>query len=173
MSVTLHTSLGDIKVELYCDTAPRCSFNFLALCASGYYDGTVFHRNMKGFMAQGGDPTGTGKGGASVWGGCFDDEFHADNVHDRRGTLSMANRGADTNTSQFFFAYDAQPHLNSRYAVFGRTLDGVEVLDALERVPVSGKKHRPTTDVAIERVTVHANPFADRGIVLRTPQDVP
>ena len=71
MSVTLHSSLGDIKIEVFCDTAQRTAFNFLALCASGYYDGTSFHRNMKGFMVQGGDPTGTGKGGESIWGGKF------------------------------------------------------------------------------------------------------
>ncbi|ETW03090.1 peptidyl-prolyl cis-trans isomerase-like 3, variant [Aphanomyces invadans] len=79
MSVTLHTSLGDIKMEVFCDTAPRTAENFLALCASNSYDNTVFHRNMKGFMIQGGDPTGTGKGGESIWGGAIDDEFHPQN----------------------------------------------------------------------------------------------
>ena len=85
MAVTLHTQLGDLKVELRCDTAPRCSFNFLALAASGTYDGTPFHRLMPGFMIQGGDPAGTGKGGQSIWGGTFGDEFHPDNAHDARG----------------------------------------------------------------------------------------
>jgi len=74
-SVTLHTNLGDIKCEVFCDQVPRTAENFLALCASGYYDGTVFHRNIKGFMIQGGDPTGTGKGGTSIWGTKFADEF--------------------------------------------------------------------------------------------------
>lgn len=73
--MTLHTNLGDIKCEVFCDQVPRTAENFLALCASGYYDGTVFHRNIKGFMIQGGDPTGTGKGGTSIWGTKFADEF--------------------------------------------------------------------------------------------------
>ena len=77
--MTLNTSLGNIKIEVLCDTAPRSAKNFLALCASGAYDGTVFHRNMKGFMIQGGDPTGTGKGGESIWGGSFEDEFNSQN----------------------------------------------------------------------------------------------
>ena len=97
MALTLHTSLGDIKVELYVKEAPRACCNFLALAASGKYDKTLFHRNIKGFMVQGGDPTGTGKGGESVWGKCFNDEFHPALRHSRRGILSMANKGPNTN----------------------------------------------------------------------------
>ena len=100
MSVTLHTNIGDIKIEVFCDTAQRTSFNFLALCASGYYNGTTFHRNIKGFAIQGGDPTGTGKGGESIWGGKFEDEFHTDNTHDKRGQVSTANTGTNSNGSQ-------------------------------------------------------------------------
>ena len=170
MAVTLHTQLGDLKVELRCDTAPRCSFNFLALAASGTYDGTPFHRLMPGFMVQGGDPTGTGKGGQSIWGGTFSDEFHPDNAHDARGVLSMANKGPDSNRSQFFFTFGPQPHLNDKYSVFGHLVDGFETLDALEKLPV-GKKHRPVTEVTIDRVTVHANPFAERDVVIRAPDD--
>ena len=172
MAVTLHTTLGDLKLEIYCDTAPRTSFNFLALCASDYYAGTLFHRNMRGFMVQGGDPTGTGKGGASVWGGAFDDEFHADNRHDRRGVLSMANKGADTNRSQFFITYDKQPHLNNKYTVFGRVIDGHETLDAMEQIPV-GKKDRPLTDITLSSITIHANPLADSEIVYLSPNGPP
>lgn len=95
MSVTLHTSVGDIKLEIFCDTCPRTAFNFLALAASGAYDGTIFHRNIKGFMVQGGsteDKTGV-KGGESIWGDvAFPDEFHPNNMHDKRGVLSMANK---------------------------------------------------------------------------------
>ena len=83
MSVTLHTTHGNIKIEVFCDLVPKAAENFLALCASGYYDGTLFHRNMKGFMIQGGDPTGTGKGGESIFGGNFRDELHPDLKHDR------------------------------------------------------------------------------------------
>ena len=180
--------VGDLKVEVFCDTAPATSFNFLALCASGrragavrrpsagrrpsaarrYYDGSPFHRVIRGFMVQTGDPTGSGKGGASIWGGAFGDGFHAENRHDRRGVLAMANKGPGTNRSQFFFTFDAQPHLNDRYTVFGRLIDGFDALDALEKLPV-GKKNRPTTDVRIERVTIHANPLAERDVVFASP----
>ena len=159
MSLTLHTTMGDIKVELHCAEAPRTCFNFLALAATGYYDGTKFHRNIPGFMVQGGDPTGRGKGGESVWGGKFEDEFNAKLTHSKRGILSMANRGANTNGSQFFFTYDAAPHLNNVYTVFGHALHGFPVLDAIEKAPV-GKKNRPLNDIVLERITIHANPLA-------------
>merc|ERR1719291_1575151 len=109
MSITLHTSIGDIKMEIFCDTAPRTSFNFLALAASGYYDETIFHRNIRGFIIQGGDPQGTGKGGNSIWGGTFADEFDPQNIHDKRGMVSMANKGPNSNRSQFFITYERQP----------------------------------------------------------------
>jgi peptidyl-prolyl cis-trans isomerase-like 3 len=178
MSVTLHTSLGDLKLEIFCDTAPRTSFNFLALAASGAYDGTIFHRNIKGFMIQGGDPTGTGKGGDSIWGGIFDDEFHPGNTHDRRGVVSMANKGPNTNRSQFFITYGSQPHLNNVYTIFGRILDGWDVLDQMERLPCIGgtKKsaaNRPINPPTIDRVTLHANPFAEEGIVYPTKSGPP
>ncbi|KAG2603955.1 hypothetical protein PVAP13_4NG022300 [Panicum virgatum] len=120
MSVTLHTNLGDIKCEVFCDQVPRTAENFLALCASGYYDGTVFHRNIKGFMIQGGDPTGTGKGGTSIWGTKFADEFRESLKHNARGIMSMANSGPNTNGSQFFITYAKQPHLNGHYTVFAK-----------------------------------------------------
>ena len=113
--------------RIYCDTVPKASENFLALAASGYYDNTKFLRNIKGFIVQGGDPTGTGKGGESIWGGQFDDYFHPLLKHDRRGIVSMANNGPDTNGSQFFITYAAQPHLNNKYMIFGQVLDGFEV----------------------------------------------
>ncbi|ETW03089.1 peptidyl-prolyl cis-trans isomerase-like 3 [Aphanomyces invadans] len=160
MSVTLHTSLGDIKMEVFCDTAPRTAENFLALCASNSYDNTVFHRNMKGFMIQGGDPTGTGKGGESIWGGAIDDEFHPQNRHNVRGIVSMANSGANTNKQQFFITYAKQPHLNNVYTVFGKVIDGFDVLDAMEKAQVDSK-HRPLKDIVLNNVTIHANPIAD------------
>lgn len=110
-------------------------------------------------MIQGGDPTGTGKGGESIWGSHFLDEFHPDLKHSKRGIVSMANNGPNTNGSQFFITYAVQPHLNSQYTVFGQVIDGFDVLDALEKVPV-GKKHRPLTDIVIEKVIIHANPLA-------------
>jgi peptidyl-prolyl cis-trans isomerase-like 3 len=116
-SVTLHTNLGDLKMELYCEEAPRTAQNFLALAASGYYDSTIFHRNIRGFMVQGGDPTGTGKGGRSIYGtpsGKFPDELVDSLKHSKRGVVSMANSGPNTNGSQFFITYKAHPHLNGR-----------------------------------------------------------
>ena len=170
MSVTIHTSIGDIKLEIFCDTAPRTSFNFLALCASNFYNNSIFHRNMRGFMLQGGGPGNAGKGGESIWGGTFDDEFHPDLVHDKRGCLSMANKGPNTNASQFFITYERQPHLNHVYTVFGRVLEGWDVLDKAEKLPVLGgsKKSlasKPVDPPVIQSITIHANPLADEGIV--------
>ena len=97
MAVTLHTSHGNLKLELFVNEAPRTCANFLALAASGKYDSSLFHRNIPGFMIQGGDSTGTGKGGDSIWGGPFPDEFHPTLRHSRRGIVSMANKGPNTN----------------------------------------------------------------------------
>ena len=172
MSATLHTNHGDIKLELFCDTVPRTCFNWLALAASGYYDGTTFHRNIKGFMLQGGDPTGTGKGGESIWGGKFADEIHPDNTHSARGTLSMANAGPNTNGSQFFLTYGKAPHLDNNYAVFGKTIDGWDTLDAMERQPVN-EAHRPLAECAVQSITIHANPLAEQMIVFPTATGPP
>lgn len=109
------------QIELFCDNVPRTTFNFLALAASGYYDETVFHRNIKGFMLQGGDPTGTGKGGAAIWGAKFEPEMHPDNTHSARGIVSMAALGS--NGSQFFITYAKHAHLDNSYAVFGKVRD--------------------------------------------------
>merc|ERR550537_2118723 len=143
MAVTLHTTHGDLKLEVFCDLVPNNCENFLALAASGKYDNTHFHRNIKGFMIQGGDPTNTGKGGESIHGGkSLRDEIHPDLIHDKRGVVSMANKGPDTNGSQFFITYGPQPHLNSKYTVVAQVIDGFETLDAMEKVPV-GSKNRP------------------------------
>ena len=99
MSVTIQTSLGNIKVELFCETCPKACENFLALCASGYYDNTIFHRNIKGFIIQGGDPKGAGNGGKSIFGVPFEDEISETIRHNKRGMLSMANNGPNTNQS--------------------------------------------------------------------------
>jgi len=160
MSVTLKTDVGDIKIELFCELCPKTCENFLALCASGYYEDCIFHRNMKGFMVQTGDPTGTGKGGTSIWGKKFPDEFKDELKHTARGSVSMANSGVNTNGSQFFITYAAQPHLDLKYTTFGRVIDGFEALDELEKLPVD-KKSRPLTDARINSVIIHANPIAN------------
>ncbi|KAJ3142850.1 Peptidyl-prolyl cis-trans isomerase-like 3 [Geranomyces variabilis] len=160
MSVTLHTDVGDIKIELFCEATPKTAENFLALCARGYYNGNLFHRNMKGFMVQTGDPAGTGKGGNSIWGRKFDDEIKPTLKHNARGIVSMANKGPNTNLSQFFITYGKQAHLDSKYTVFAKVIDGFDSLDSLEKVPVD-EKSRPLQDVRIRTVTIHANPIAD------------
>lgn len=131
------------------------------MCASGYYNDNVFHRNIKDFMVQTGDPSGTGKGGTSIWGKKFDDEFHETLKHNARGVVSMASSGPDTNGSQFFIIYSKQPHLDLKYTVLGKVIDGWDTLDDLEKVPVHEKTFRPTSDIRLRRVTIHANPIAD------------
>jgi peptidyl-prolyl cis-trans isomerase-like protein 2 len=104
----------------------------IQLAKKGYYNGTIFHRSIRKFMLQGGDPTGTGSGGESIFGGPFADEFTPQLRHNERGILSMANKGKDTNTSQFFITYAAAPHLNDKHTVFGRLIGGEKVLNSCE-----------------------------------------
>jgi cyclophilin family peptidyl-prolyl cis-trans isomerase len=127
------TEKGDIVVELHADRAPLTVENFVNLARAGFYDSTTFHRVIGGFMAQGGDPTGTGTGGPGYQ---FADEFHPELRHDAPGILSMANAGAGTNGSQFFITYGPTPHLDGKHSVFGRVTDGMDVLRSLrERDP--------------------------------------
>lgn len=160
-AVTLHTDVGDMKIELFCEACPKTCENFLALCASDYYNGCIFHRNIKGFIVQTGDPSNTGKGGNSIWGKKFKDEFKENLKHSTRGMLSMANNGPNTNGSQFFFSYAAQPHLDLKYTIFGKIIDGFEVLEELEKLQVNPKTFRPLVDKKINSVTIHANPIAN------------
>jgi cyclophilin family peptidyl-prolyl cis-trans isomerase len=127
------TERGEIVAELYAAQAPLTVENFVNLARAGFYDGTTFHRVIPGFMAQGGDPTGTGRGGPGYQ---FGDEFSPDLHHDGPGVLSMANAGPGTNGSQFFLTFDATPHLDGRHSVFGRVIEGLDVLRSLrERDP--------------------------------------
>jgi len=138
-SARFKTEKGDIVVELYADRAPLTVENFVNLARSGFYDGTTFHRVIAGFMAQGGDPTGTGTGGPGYQ---FGDEFHPSLRHDGAGTLSMANAGAGTNGSQFFLTFGPTPHLDNKHSVFGRVTEGMDVLRSLrERDP--GRDRNP------------------------------
>eukprot|EP01113_Clastostelium_recurvatum_P004045 TRINITY_DN11794_c0_g1_i1.p1 TRINITY_DN11794_c0_g1~~TRINITY_DN11794_c0_g1_i1.p1 ORF type:complete len:563 (+),score=185.37 TRINITY_DN11794_c0_g1_i1:30-1691(+) len=156
--VRMQTSLGDINIELHCDLVPKTTENFLELCEKGYYDGTIFHRNIPGFMLQGGDPTGTGKGGQSFWGKPFKDEFRQALIHNARGVLSMANKGPNTNGSQFFFLYKAASHLDFKHNVFGRIVGGMDILRTAERTPTDADD-KPTTPIKIIKTFVFVNPF--------------
>ena len=132
-TATFKTEKGDIVVELFADRAPRTVENFVNLARAGFYDGTTFHRVIDGFMAQGGDPTGTGTGGPGYQ---FADEFHPELRHDGAGILSMANAGPGTNGSQFFITYAPTPHLDDRHSVFGKVVEGMDVLRSIrERDP--------------------------------------
>ncbi|MGD8491150.1 MAG: peptidylprolyl isomerase [Anaerolineae bacterium] len=125
---TIVTEKGDIVVELYAGQVPNTVNNFVYLARDGFYDDTTFHRVLPGFMAQAGDPTGTGAGGPGYQ---FADEFDPDLLHDAPGVLSMANAGANTNGSQFFITYEPTPWLDGRHTVFGRVIEGMDVLQAL------------------------------------------
>lgn len=161
MSVTLHTTHGDVKVELFCQATPKTTYNFLALCASGEYDDSPFHRSISGFMIQGGSPaSGTTKDNNSIYGEPFEDEIKSSLRHHQRGMLSMANKGPQTNGSQFFITFAATPHLDNKNTVFGRVLEGWDTLDSMEAVAVD-KKNRPQEAIKIKGVTMHANPLAD------------
>lgn len=134
----LKTGKGEIEVELFADKVPLTVNNFVFLAREGFYDNTTFHRVIKDFMIQGGDPTGTGRGGPGYR---FNDEFHPDLRHDGPGVLSMANAGPNTNGSQFFITHVATPWLDGKHAVFGRVIRGMEVVNAIpERDPARARQ---------------------------------
>lgn len=156
----IETSLGHINIELQTETAPRAVWNFCQLAKKGYYNGVAFHRNIKNFMIQGGDPTGTGKGGSSIWGKNFNDEFDGPLTHDARGMVSMANKGKNTNSSQFFITYKPAKHLDRKHTIFGRVVGGLDVLAKMEDAPV-GAGDRPLDDIVMEKVVIFVDPFEE------------
>lgn len=182
-AAVMHTSLGDIKIRLFGDKAPKTVENFVTHAKNGYYNGIIFHRVINDFMIQGGDPLGTGTGGESIWGGSFEDEFTPE-LHNLRGALSMANAGPNTNGSQFFIvqaktvpenmleqmaeledrgfpkdvaeAYrqlGGTPWLDFRHTVFGQVYEGMEVVDAIASVKV-GAADKPLEDVVINSIDI-------------------
>lgn len=161
-SVTLRTSLGDLRLRLYARDAPRTCRNFLELCKAGYYDGIIFHRVVPDFMCQSGDPRGDGTGGASIYGEKFDDEIVGRLSHDRPGILSMANSGRNTNSSQFFITFRKCPHLDGKHTVFGCVEgdDSLRTLADFAAVPLKNKK--PVKPLKIFTVIVHEDPWADQ-----------
>lgn len=124
-SALIHTDKGDITIRLFADKTPRTVNNFVFLARQGFYDGTIFHRVIKDFMAQGGDPTGTGRGGPGY---DFADEFSPALKHDKPGILSMANAGPNTNGSQFFITHVPTPWLDRKHSVFGEVIKGMDVV---------------------------------------------
>ncbi|KAL0488987.1 peptidyl-prolyl cis-trans isomerase-like [Acrasis kona] len=158
--VTLHTSLGDLNFELYPYCAPKTCDNFITLCERKFYDGVQFHRLIKKFMVQGGDPTGTGRGGESIWKKDFEDEFHQKLKHDGPGVLAMANRGKNTNTSQFYITFAKCEQLDNKHTVFGRLVGGSDVLQSIELVETEGND-RPAQPITINSTTVLKNPYKE------------
>ncbi len=180
---TMKTNMGDIKIRLFADLAPKTVENFTTHAKNGYYDGLVFHRVIKDFMIQGGDPTATGCGGESIWGKAFEDEFCVD-LHNLRGALSMANSGPCTNGSQFFIvqasdvdpgfisqmaqltdrgfptetvenykAVGGTPWLDFKHTVFGQVYEGMEVVDAIANVKTA-RGDKPVDDVIINSIEI-------------------
>eukprot|EP01138_Halocafeteria_seosinensis_P001278 gb/GECG01001311.1/.p1 GENE.gb/GECG01001311.1/~~gb/GECG01001311.1/.p1 ORF type:complete len:737 (+),score=111.85 gb/GECG01001311.1/:1-2211(+) len=152
-AATLHTTQGDIYIKLFPDEAPKAVENFCRLARSGYYAHTIFHRVIKGFMIQGGDPNGDGTGGESIWGGEFEDEFHRNLKHDRPFTVSMANAGPNTNGSQFFITTAPCPWLDNKHTIFGRVTKGSDTVTSIENVKVD-KTDKPYEDIQIVNIDI-------------------
>ncbi|TGD19313.1 peptidylprolyl isomerase [Levilactobacillus suantsaiihabitans] len=177
--VTIETSMGTIQLQLFPEQAPKTVENFVTHAKAGYYDGLTFHRVIPNFMIQGGDPTGTGMGGESIWGQPFEDEFSQE-LYNLRGAVSMANAGPNTNGSQFFIVQDKDmteqmqgqmkdagfpdeivdaykdggtPWLDFRHTVFGQVTDGMDVVDAIAQVKTDASD-QPATPVTMDKVTV-------------------
>jgi len=151
--VVLETNQGDIEIKLKPDVAPKACENFTKLVERGYYDGLTFHRVIKGFMIQGGDPTGTGMGGESIWGRPFEDETTPAAKFDAPGILAMANSGPNTNGSQFFITTVKTPWLNMRHSIFGEVVSGLDVLQKIENTPVNAEDS-PITEQKIIRAYI-------------------
>ena len=177
--VVMNTTMGPIKIKLFPEQAPKTVENFLTHAENGYYDGIIFHRVIEDFMIQGGDPTGTGMGGASIYGDTFEDEFTMD-LFNLKGALSMANAGPGTNGSQFFIVqasevpasveqmkkggYPAEiaeaygemggtPHLDQKHTVFGQVIEGMDVVDKIAKVK-KGRQDKPVEDISIESIEI-------------------
>ena len=147
-TVVLETNQGVIEIKLSPDFAPKACENFKALVEKGYYNGLIFHRVIKDFMIQGGDPTGTGKGGSSIWGKPFEDEFNKATTFNRKGLLAMANSGPGTNGSQFFITTVPTPWLDMHHTIFGSVTSGYDVVAKIENTKV-GPGDKPVTDQKI------------------------
>lgn len=152
----LETNQGSIEIELRPDIAPKAVENFITHSKNGYYDGLIFHRVIKNFMLQGGDPTGTGRGGESIWGEKFEDEFSPKAIFDKPGILAMANAGPNTNGSQFFITTVPTYWLNGRHTIFGYVVKGMDIVKKIEIVPTNGQQRgdKPLTDQIINSIKI-------------------
>ncbi|MDE3046168.1 MAG: peptidylprolyl isomerase [Verrucomicrobiota bacterium] len=151
--IVFETNVGNIELTLFPEVAPKTCENFIGLVNQHYYDGIIFHRVIKNFMLQGGDPTGTGTGGQSIWGKNFEDECKSNVRFDKPGLLAMANRGPATNGSQFFITTVATPWLNMRHTIFGEVTVGMDIVRKIEAAP-TGAQDRPVNEVKIVKAYV-------------------
>jgi len=149
-TVVLETNQGAIEIKLLNDIAPKTCENFTKLVEKGYYDGLIFHRVIKDFMIQGGDPTGTGRGGESIWGKPFADEVSSSVKFEKKGLLAMANSGPNTNGSQFFITTEKTPWLNMKHTIFGEVVLGYDVVEKIESTAI-GANDRPVKEQKIIR----------------------
>jgi cyclophilin family peptidyl-prolyl cis-trans isomerase len=163
VNITIETTKGNIELELFESDAPKTTANFVGLAEQGYYNGVIFHRISKGFVIQGGDSTGTGRGGKSIYGKEFADELNPATPSFqegyKRGTLAMANRGPNTNTSQFFIILNDAPWLPKNYTIFGKVIKGMDVVDsiaAVEIIPQMGPTDgKPKVDVVMKKIMIN------------------
>lgn len=153
--VDLQTNQGNIRVRLFNEHAPKTTENFIGLIEKGYYDGIVFHRVITEFMIQGGDPTGTGRGGESLWGKPFEDECTPELRFNKKGLLAMANSGPNSNGSQFFITTALTPWLDGRHTIFGEVIEGYDVVEQIERTP-TGRDDRPLEKQVILKAVISA-----------------
>lgn len=147
-TVVFETNKGKIEIKLMPEIAPKACENFTKLVEKGYYNGIIFHRVIKDFMIQGGDPTGTGAGGASIWGKPFEDEVSPSVKFDKPGLLAMANAGPNTNGSQFFITTVPTPWLNMKHTIFGEVASGYDVVEAIENTE-TGAADKPVEEIKI------------------------
>lgn len=148
--VVFETNQGNIEIELWPEIAPKATKNMLGLIDQEYYNNIIFHRVIKDFMIQGGDPTGTGRGGTSLWGNTFEDEVTPNVTFDSKGLLAMANAGPNTNGSQFFITTKATPWLNMRHTIFGKVINGYDNVEKIENTK-TGPGDKPVEDQVIIR----------------------
>lgn len=149
----IKTNMGTIEIELFEKQTPKTVENFIGLANKGYYDGVIFHRVIDNFMIQGGDPTGTGRGGKSLWNNAFEDEIVDTLKFDKVGLFAMANSGPNTNGSQFFITTVKTPHLNGNHTIFGKVINGMDVVNAIGKVKVDPNS-KPLKNVVMEKVTI-------------------